>query len=119
MAGDVCMPCHVARACVDACVCGYPTAVDRAHRLRCWAWGLTALTIGWNSLEAVVTLIQGALTGSIALVGFGLDSVLEVSSALIIAWRLAAGGADEGAERRAVRLIAVCFFGIAIYVAGD
>ena len=63
------------------------------------------------------------LAGSIALVGFGLDSVVEVSSALVIVWRLSLQGSDraanERAERRAVRLIAVSFFGIATYVVFD
>jgi divalent metal cation (Fe/Co/Zn/Cd) transporter len=60
---------------------------------------------------------------SIALVGFGLDSVIEVSSALVIAWRLTQTTADHAAaertERRAVRLIACSFFAIAAYVAID
>ena len=123
MASSFCIPCQAAEACVDACDCGFPIAPARERQLRQWAWALTGLTIGWNSLEAVVALVQGALAGSIALVGFGLDSVLEVSSALVIVWRLAAVGtdaaADERAERRAVRLIAVGFFGIAVYVGCD
>jgi divalent metal cation (Fe/Co/Zn/Cd) transporter len=92
-------------------------------RLRRWAWWLTALTIGWNSLESVIAIGSGLLAGSIALVGFGLDSVVEVSSALVIAWRLSRQGANhaanERAERRAVRLIALSFFAIALYVSFD
>ena len=91
--------------------------------MRRWAWWLTALTIGWNSLEAVIAVVSGLLVGSIALVGFGLDSVVEVSSALVIVWRLARQGGDhaanERAERRAVRLIALSFVAIALYVAAD
>ncbi|HZU06378.1 MAG TPA: cation transporter [Chloroflexota bacterium] len=89
-------------------------------RLWRWAWGLTALTVGWNALEALVAIVSGLLAGSIALVGFGLDSVVEVSSALVIGWRLARQSADpaanQRAERRAVRLIALTFFVIAAYV---
>src|SRR5260370_1975173 len=48
---------------------------------RRWAWWLTAATIAWNTLEAVIAITSGVLAGSIALVGFGLDSVVEVSSA--------------------------------------
>ena len=81
------------------------------------------LTIGWNSLEAIVAIGSGVLAGSIALVGFGLDSVVEVSSALVIVWRLSRHSADqaanERAERRATRLIALTFFAIALYVAYD
>jgi divalent metal cation (Fe/Co/Zn/Cd) transporter len=80
---------------------------------------LTALTIAWNCLEAVVATVSGVIAGSVALVGFGLDSVVEVSSALVIAWRLTrtgAGEAAERAERRAVRMIALTFFAVAGYV---
>src|SRR5437899_224031 len=92
-------------------------------KLRRFAWCLTALTIGWNSLEAVIAIVSGMLAGSIALVGFGLDSVVEVSSAVVIVWRLSLQGSDhaanERAERRAVRLIALSFLGIAAYVVFD
>jgi divalent metal cation (Fe/Co/Zn/Cd) transporter len=87
------------------------------------AWWLTAATISWNRLEAVIAIVGGILAGSIALVGFGLDSVIEVASALVIVWRLSQLTADhiaqERAERRAVRLIALSFFGIAAYVTAD
>src|SRR5215208_604080 len=86
--------------------------------LRRWAWWLTALTVGWNSLETIVAIAGGRQAGSIALVGFGLDSLVEVSSALVIAWRLTRG-ASEAAERRAVRLIALSFYAIAVYVMAD
>src|SRR5262249_44514360 len=93
------------------------------NRLRRWAWWLTALTIGWNCLEAIVALGSGLAAGSIALIGFGLDSVVEVSSALVIVWRLSRprGDAEAGerAGRRAVRLIAGTLFLIAAYVAYD
>lgn len=109
----------------DGCACCAPRlAPERERRLHRWAWGLTALTIGWNSLEAVIAIAGGLLAGSIALVGFGLDSVIEVSSAMVIAWRLAFQSstdhaANVRAEQRAVRLIAVSFFAIAAYVTYD
>lgn len=106
--------------CGDDCDC---CAGPADPRLRRWAWWLTALTIGWNSLEAIVAIGSGLLAGSIALVGFGLDSVVEVSSALVIVWRLSHRAtdreADERIERRAVRLIALSFFAIALYVVYD
>src|SRR5215217_4828973 len=95
-----------------------PTPHGPTAGLRRWAWWLTALTVGWNSLEASVAIAGGRRAGSIALIGFGLDSLVEVSSALVIAWRLARG-ASEAAERRAVRLIALSFYAIAAYVAAD
>jgi divalent metal cation (Fe/Co/Zn/Cd) transporter len=123
-------PSASAATCDDGCACGSAslapgpeTPGSDTRRLRRWAWWLTALTIGWNSLEAVVAIASGLLAGSIALVGFGLDSVVEVSSALVIAWRLSRQGADhaanERAERRAVRLIALSFLAIAAYVTYD
>src|SRR5262245_60595864 len=63
-----------------------------ADRLRRQAGWLTALTIAWNLLEALVAIGSGVVASSIALVGFGIDSLLEVSSALAIAWRLASHG---------------------------
>jgi cation diffusion facilitator family transporter len=112
-------------SCAGACACGLRSGVSPEDRpgLWRWAWWLTALTIGWNSLEAVVAVGSGLLAGSIALIGFGLDSVVEVSSALVIAWRLSRQGPDQAAnervERRAVRLIALSFFAIATYVTYD
>jgi divalent metal cation (Fe/Co/Zn/Cd) transporter len=112
--------------CGDGCACCYPEAalpVSADPRLRRWAWSLTAITIGWNSLEAVIAIISGFLAGSIALVSFGLDSVVEVSSALVIVWRLSGQSSDhaanERAEKRAVRLIAFSFVAIAAYVIYD
>ena len=109
--------------CDAGCGCGPVTIGKSDPRLRRWAWWLTALTIGWNSLEAVVAIASGLMAGSIALVGFGLDSVVEVGSALVIVWRLSHRSTDpktdEQIERRAVRLIAVTFFAIAVYVVYD
>ena len=107
----------------EACDCEAPLTSATDSRARRWAWALTAATIAWNTLEAVVAIVSGVLAGSIALVGFGLDSVVEVSSAIVIVWRLSLQGSDhetnERAERRAVRLIALSFFGIAAYVVFD
>lgn len=109
--------------CSDGCECAKAALPSADPRLRRWAWWLAALTIGWNSLEAIVAISSGLVAGSIALVGFGLDSVVEVGSALVIVWRLSAQGtereANERAERRAVRLIALTFCAIAAYVTYD
>ena len=83
---------------------------------------LEYFTIAWNSLEAIASVVAGLLAGSIALVGFGLDSVIEVSSGAVLLWRLRAE-ADaerrERAEHRALRLVGVCFLALAAYVAYD
>jgi len=68
-------------------------------------------------------VVSGILAGSVALIGFGLDSVVEVASAVVIVWRLTRISSDsegqERAERRAVRLIVLSFYGIAAYVTVD
>lgn len=81
---------------------------------------LEVFTIGWNVLEAGVGLAAGVLAGSVALVGFALDSLVETSSGGILLWRLrserrGAGGSEE-LERRAVRGVALAFFALAAYV---
>ena len=81
---------------------------------------LEYFSIAWNGLEAVVALIAGLMAGSIALVGFGLDSVIETTSAGILLWRLRADldtNARERAEHTARRLVGLCFLLLAIYVA--
>ena len=76
---------------------------------------LVAATITYNVVEAVVALVAGTVASSVALIGFGLDSVIEVSSAAAVAWQFA--GADpERRERTALRVIACSFFALAAYV---
>lgn len=85
--------------------------------LQRWALRLVALTLAWNVVEGVVALGSGLPAGSIALVGFGLDSFIEVFAAGVVLWRLlATDGADEAAERRAVFLIGISFFVLAGYM---
>ena len=83
---------------------------------------LEYFTIGWNVLEAVVGLVAGFVAGSVALVGFALDSIVEASSGGIVIWRLRTEGSGvrsaEEAEQRAVRLVAIAFFALAAYVGG-
>lgn len=77
---------------------------------------LAVLTIIWNSIEGVIAIGSGIVAGSIALIGFGVDSVIEVSSGAIILWRLAAG---EHRERLALRLVGVSFIALGAYVTFD
>ena len=79
---------------------------------------LVAATIAYNVVEAVVAITAGTIASSSALVGFGLDSVIEVASAVAVAWQFS--GADhEARERTALRVIAVSFFALAAYVSLD
>lgn len=86
------------------------------------SWRRTALllawaTIAWNSLEAVIAIASGAQAGSIALVGFGLNSIVEVGSAIVVVWQFS--GADAEREQRALKLIAGSFLVFAAYVAAQ
>lgn len=76
---------------------------------------LEYLTITWNAIEAVVAIAAGIAAGSIALVGFGFDSSIEGFAASVVVWQLR-GAHDEERERRALRLIAITFFVLAVYV---
>ena len=79
---------------------------------------VVAITITWNVIEAVIALIAGGIASSAALIGFGLDSIVEVLSAAAVAWQFAAPD-PERRERVALRIIAVSFFGLAAYVTVD
>lgn len=74
-----------------------------------------AATITYNVLEAVIAISAGTVAGSIALIGFGLDSVIEVSSAAAVAWQFSAPD-PERREQVALRVIAGSFFALAAYV---
>jgi divalent metal cation (Fe/Co/Zn/Cd) transporter len=80
---------------------------------------LNRLTIGWNVAEGVIAVGAGVMAGSVSLVGFGLDSGIEVSAAVILAWRLGREkrpGCMADFDHRATRLIAVSFAVLAAYV---
>jgi divalent metal cation (Fe/Co/Zn/Cd) transporter len=79
---------------------------------------LVAATIAYNIAEAAIALTEGARVSSTALIGFGLDSLIEVSSAAAIAWQFAAKD-PETREKTALRIVAFSFFALAIYVTVD
>ncbi|MFJ7523442.1 cation transporter [Streptomyces griseus] len=82
---------------------------------------LVAVTIAYNVVEAMVALTAGTIASSSALIGFGLDSVIEVSSAAAVAWQFSAREhtVREAREKAALRIISVSFFALAAYVAVD
>jgi len=82
--------------------------LERRGRLLAW------LTIGWNTVEGVIAIGAGLAAGSLALVGFGLDSFVEVFAGGVVLWHLR--GLSQERERRALRLIALSFFALASYV---
>jgi divalent metal cation (Fe/Co/Zn/Cd) transporter len=80
---------------------------------------LEYFTIGWNTLEGLVAVVAGVFAGSISLVGFGIDSFIEVTSGIVLLWRMSVD-ADalkrERNERLSLRLVGVCFVALALYV---
>nr|WP_154759476.1 cation transporter [Amycolatopsis pithecellobii] len=82
-----------------------------SHRVRL----LVAATITYNVIEAIVAISAGSVASSTALIGFGLDSVIEVASAAAVAWQFS-GRDPEARERTALKVIAVSFFALALYV---
>jgi cation diffusion facilitator family transporter len=84
---------------------------------------LEYFTVTWNVIEAVVAITAGVIVGSVALIGFGADSGIEVISAVALLWRLRRAGADADAdteahaERRALYAVAATFFLLAAYIA--
>lgn len=93
---------------------GIPTPARKAVLSRRIRW-FVAATIGYNVIEAVLALTEGTRVSSTALIGFGLDSVIEVSSAAAVAWQFA-GRDPEAREKTALRIIALSFFALATYV---
>ena len=88
-----------------------PALVRRAKLL---AW----LGLGWHGIEAAVAITAGIVAGSIALVGFGADSLIESVAGVVLLWRFAASrSASESAERRAQQLIGASFYVLATYIA--
>jgi divalent metal cation (Fe/Co/Zn/Cd) transporter len=121
MAADSTAPRLPMAACVESCCADPPSAalgeaslarrVLLTRRVRL----LVAATITYNVVEAVIAITAGTIASSTALVGFGLDSVIEVSSAAIVAWQFSAHD-PERRERTALRVIAWSFFALATYV---
>lgn len=95
----------------------HTTALTLAERARLShrAQLLAGTSVGYNVVEAVVAITAGLVAGSVALVGFGLDSIVEVSSGLIILWQFR-HPLPESRERTALRLMALSFYALAAYV---
>lgn len=91
-------------------------AADRTAVLRRRVRLIVAATITYNAVEAVIALAAGAAASSSALIGFGLDSVVEVLSAAAIAWQFAGGRNHQDREHVALRVVAFSFFALAALV---
>ncbi|MFG1813699.1 cation diffusion facilitator family transporter [Kribbella sp. NPDC049174] len=93
----------------------WTTDPEQRRRLSRRAQLLAGASVTYNVIEAAIAITAGLVAGSVALVGFGLDSVVEVSSGLIILWQFG-HRLPETRERQALRLLAFSFFGLAAYV---
>lgn len=95
--------------------------IDRTQLVRRGRY-LEYFTIGYNSLEGLIAVAAGVIAGSIALVGFGFDSLVEVTSGAVLLWRLYAD-VDESRRERveaiSLRLVGICFVVLALYVTQD
>jgi cation diffusion facilitator family transporter len=97
-------------------------SLERRQELHRRALRLEYFTVGWNVIEGLVAIGAGVVAGSVALIGFGVDSSIEVISALGLLWRLRKAGPDateaeeSGAERRALYIVAATFFLLAAYI---
>src|SRR5712672_91600 len=92
-----------------------PAEVLRGQRLEYF-------TVVWNTLEGLVAIVSGIVAGSIALVGFGIDSFIEVTSGSVLLWRMSVDSdvhRREANEKRALRIVGVCFLLLAAYIAFD
>jgi divalent metal cation (Fe/Co/Zn/Cd) transporter len=95
--------------------------IDRASAVR-RGKRLEYATVAYNSVEGLIGIGAGLVAGSIALVGFGFDSVIEVTSGAVLLWRLRADvdpARREHVEAVSVRIVGICFFVLALYIAYD
>jgi divalent metal cation (Fe/Co/Zn/Cd) transporter len=98
--------------------------IDRSERLAEVHRGrrLEYFTVVWNTLEGLVAVVAGIVAGSISLVGFGIDSFIEVTSGSVLLWRMSVDSdvhRREVNERRALRIVGACFLLLGAYIAYD
>ena len=99
------------------------TTLSKQEQLHRRGVRLEVFTVGWNVIEATVAVGAGLLVGSVALIGFGVDSGIEVISAVALLWRLLKAGPnasvqeESAAEKKALYLVAATFFLLAAYIA--
>src|SRR5882762_2129198 len=96
----------------------FEATLDRQTIAKRGTW-LSYFTIAWNSLECLIAIVAGSIAGSISLVGFGIDSFIEVISGATLLWRMSVDGdvqSRERNERLSLRIVGICFFSLAVYI---
>jgi divalent metal cation (Fe/Co/Zn/Cd) transporter len=91
-------------------------AVDDAARksLLRWGFALEFVTLGWNVIGVVILAVAAIAARSVALAGFGLDSLIEIGASTVVIWELS--GTGQARQRRALRLIGCAFAALAVYL---
>lgn len=89
-------------------------AVERASRLIQRGLWLEYATLGWNVVGSVIVIASAVAARSVALAGFGIDSLIEIFASVVVVWQLK--GVDQGREAKAMRYIGIAFFGLAVYI---
>jgi divalent metal cation (Fe/Co/Zn/Cd) transporter len=83
---------------------------------------LEYFTIAWNAVEGMIAVAAGGIAGSISLMGFGMDSFIEMTSSAAMLWRMAAdqdSGTRERNEKRALKIVGACFVALAVYLTSE
>ncbi len=107
----------------EAQICYYAAMVELALNRQAFAERgrrLEYFTIAWNTLEGLVAVISGAMAGSVSLVGFGIDSFIEVTSGSTLLWRMSVDADEqrrEQNEKLSLKIVGTCFVALAVYVA--
>ncbi len=110
------MPCCLRiRAIADDATVVYCGPMSDAHRLLRVGLALEYVTLAWNVVGSLIVITAAIATGSVALAGFGLDSVVEIGASTVVIWQLK-GTDRKSRERTALRIIAVSFLALAIYI---
>src|SRR6266436_4144053 len=106
----------------EAQICYYAAMVELALNRQAFAERgrrLEYFTIAWNTLEGLVAVVSGAMAGSISLLGFGIDSFIEVTSGSTLPWRMSVDADEQRRERNekiSLRVVGACFIALSIYV---